>query len=229
MKIWGRLGIAALIVALVPIAAAAKGPKVAVMDFDFGTVHRWWDNDYDVGKGISDMLVDELVNDGTYSVYERKMLDKVLAEQDFSNSDRADSATAAKIGKMAGLQAMITGSVTTFGFEDKETKVGGGGWGGGKFGIGSFGKKEGKAIVQITARIVDVNTGEILGSAKGRGESKRSGLLLGGVGGGGSGAGASLDMGSSNFQETILGEATNAAVMQVKDQLIKFAPRVGAK
>lgn len=219
--------LALALLVLAPIAAQAKGPRVAVMDFEYGTVHRWWTNDYDVGKGIADLLVDELVNDGSFSIYERKMLDKLLAEQDFSNSDRADVASAAKIGKMAGLQAIITGSITTFGFEDKETKVGGGGWGGGKFGIGSFGKKEGKAIVQVTARLIDVNTGEILGSAKGRGESKRSGLLLGGVGGGGAGGGGELDIGSSNFQETILGEATNAAVAQLKDGIVKFAARVG--
>ncbi|MEW6365448.1 MAG: CsgG/HfaB family protein [Acidobacteriota bacterium] len=226
MRVFRVFGIVALAAMLLPALSYAKGPKVAVMDFDYGTVQRWWSNDYDVGKGISDLLVDELVNDGTYSVYERKILDKLLAEQDFSNSDRADSATAVKLGKMAGVQAMITGSITTFGFDSKNIGVSGGGWGGGGFGIGSVGTKKDKAVVQITARLIDVKTGEILGSAKAKGESKRSGLLLGGVGGGGAGGGATLDIGSSNFQETILGEATNAAVTQLKDQLIKFASRV---
>ena len=44
--------------------------------------------DIDVGQGISDMLVTALVNDGTYSVIEREMLDRILDEQDFANSGR---------------------------------------------------------------------------------------------------------------------------------------------
>jgi hypothetical protein len=46
--------------------------------------------DVDIGKGISDLLVTYLVKDGSYSVIERKALDKILAEQNFSNSDRAN-------------------------------------------------------------------------------------------------------------------------------------------
>ena len=45
---------------------------VAVMDFDFGTVHYHWWGDYDIGKGMADQVVDELVNDGSYRVIERK-------------------------------------------------------------------------------------------------------------------------------------------------------------
>ena len=58
------------------------------------------------------MLVDRLVNDGTYSVIERKALDKLIAEQNFSNSDRADPSSAAKIGKLLGVNAIIIGSIT---------------------------------------------------------------------------------------------------------------------
>src|SRR4029077_388049 len=87
--------------ATAPAPAAAAGPKkrVAVMNFDYGTVKttvaQIFGSDQDVGKGISDLLVQKLVQDGKYSVIERNALDKILAEQNFSNSDRADSATAA--------------------------------------------------------------------------------------------------------------------------------------
>ena len=72
------------------------------------------------------MLVDKLVADGAYSVIERKALDKILAEQNFSNSDRADPSTAAKIGTVLGVDAIIIGSITQFGRDDKSTDVGGG-------------------------------------------------------------------------------------------------------
>ena len=52
----------------------------------------------DVGKGIADLLVTDLVKDGTFSIIERKALDKVMAEQNFSNSNRADPTSAAKLG-----------------------------------------------------------------------------------------------------------------------------------
>ena len=90
--------------------------------------------DVDIGKGIADLLVTDLVKDGTYSVIERKALDKILAEQNFSNSDRANPNSAAKIGKILGVDAIVVGSITQFGNDNQNTKVGGGGGGWGGYG-----------------------------------------------------------------------------------------------
>jgi curli biogenesis system outer membrane secretion channel CsgG len=225
------------VAALVPALLCAQDRKrVAVMNFDYGTVSAslsqiYGSTNVDIGKGIADMLVDRLVNDGTYSVIERKALDKILAEQNFSNSDRADPTSAAKIGKLLGVNAIIVGSITQFGRDDKSTNIGGGGFGGfgSKYGIGGVGKKEAKAVVEITARMVDVNTGEILASAPGKGESARSGTsLLGAGGGGGAGGAAAYDMSSKNFGATILGEATNKAVTEVAMKLDGAAAKLPA-
>ena len=118
-------------------------PTVALLDFDFGTVQQWWSGNWDIGKGISDMIVDELVNDGSFRVIERKRLDAILAEQNFSNSERADpsAATVAKLGKVLGVKYLIVGSITKFGMEQKKQGIGGGGWGGGGFGIGKIGRE----------------------------------------------------------------------------------------
>ncbi|HEY3928420.1 MAG TPA: CsgG/HfaB family protein [Candidatus Koribacter sp.] len=203
---------------------AAPGPtvrkkRVAIMSFDYGTVmtsvQAVFGSNQDVGKGISDLLVTKLVNDGDYSVIERAMLDKILAEQNFSNSDRADSNSAAKIGRILGVDAIITGSITQFGRDDHNTTIGGGGVAAvtGRYGFGGISKKEAKAVVAVTARLIDVNTAEILASVEGTGESKRGGTSLVGAGGSGwSGGGGGLDMGSSNFGSTILGEAVHQAV-----------------
>ena len=201
--------------------AASEKKRVAILDFDFGTVQRWWSGNWDIGKGISDLLVTELVNDGTYRVIERKSLDAVLAEQNFSNSDRANTSTASKIGKVLGVNAMVVGSITQFGTEKKKFGIGGFGGKIGGFGGGKVGKEEGKAVVAIDARLIDINTGEILAAARGKGESSRSGLLLGGAGGGGGGfGGGGIQMSSSDFRESILGEATTAAVEAVAQKLI---------
>jgi len=219
-------GVVFLMFALVPAGWAQNKKRVAVLDFDYATVRSSvaavFGSDTDVGKGIADLMVTRLVNDGVYSVIERKALDKVIGEQNFSNSDRANPDTAAKIGRVLGVDAIIVGSITQFGRDDKSLGVGGGALGGvtGRFGLGGVGKRQAKAVVGINARMVNTETGEILAVAEGKGESKRSGLLLGGAGGsyGGAGGGA-VDMSSHNFADTILGEAVGQAVSDVAKQL----------
>jgi curli biogenesis system outer membrane secretion channel CsgG len=211
-----------------PVMAQSKRPTVAILDLDYGTIDNWWGSNYDVGKGVADLIVDGLVEDGSYRVIERKRLDALLAEQNFSNSDRADPSAAkvAKLGKALGVKYLLVGSITKFGTENKDMKVGGGGWGGGKFGVGSVGTKKGKATVALTVRVVDTSTGEIMASAKGEGVSSRSGLLLGGGGGGGAGALGGLEMGSSDFKSTTLGEATEKAVTAVVAKLVAAKDRI---
>src|SRR5258708_5423744 len=134
------------------LSQAQPKKRVAVLNFDYATVQSGvaaiFGSNQDVGKGIADLLVDKLVSDGTYSVIERKMLDKVIAEQNFSNSDRADPTSAAKIGKVLGVDAIVIGSITQFGRDDKSTTVGCGAVGGltGRFGLGGVSKKESKAV-----------------------------------------------------------------------------------
>jgi curli biogenesis system outer membrane secretion channel CsgG len=217
-----------------PQAPQGRKKRVAVFDFDYATVKTstaaLFGTDIDVGKGIADLLVKNLVTDGTYSVIERKQLDKILAEQNFSTSDRANPASAAKVGKILGLDAIIVGSITEFGNETKNRNVGGGGGGFGGFGIGGVGHKESKANVQIDARLVDIDTAEILGVAEGKGESKRtSNSLLGGGGNWHGFGGGAVDFGSSDFQQTIIGEATKAAVDQMTAGVITSAPKLQAR
>ena len=208
-------------------SAARVKKRIAVLDFEFGAVQRWWDWNWDIGKGVTDLVVDRMVNEGTYSVIERKKLNTMLAEQDFSNSERADPSTASKIGKVVGVNVIVVGSITQFGTEKKSFKIGG--VFGALPGIGAVGvgTQKGKARVAITARFIDVSSGEILASVTGKGESKRSGLILGGGGAGSGGfGGAGMSMTTSDFRDTVLGEATHAAVDDAVRQMIAFKIKV---
>jgi curli biogenesis system outer membrane secretion channel CsgG len=205
------------------------------MNFDYATVksdsQAIFGTDVDIGKGITDLLVEKLVNGGAFSVIERKALDTLVTEQNISNSDRFDANSAAKLGHLLGVDVMIMGSITQFGRDDKSTNIGGGAVGGitGRFGVGGVGKRQAKAVVGITARIVNTSTGEILSVATGKGESKRSGTTLLGAGGNSSDAGGGVvDMKSSNFANTILGEAIGQAVDSVASQLQENASKVPA-
>ncbi|MBV9610489.1 MAG: curli production assembly protein CsgG [Acidobacteria bacterium] len=227
--------VAVIVIAASLLAHAADRKKrVAVFDFDYATVHSssaaLFGSDVDVGKGMADLLVKYLVKDGTYSIIERKSLDKILAEQNFSNSDRANPASAAKIGKLLGVDAIIIGSITQFGGENKDVKIGGNGGGFGGFGLGGVGRKKSRAIVAADARIVDIDTGEILAVADGKGESQREGTsLLGGGGHWGGWGGGGVDFGSSNFQETIIGEAVTKATEQLSTGVVAGAPKLATR
>src|SRR5262247_3910353 len=87
--------------------AQPRKRRIAIMDFDYATVHSnvsaIFGSNVDIGQGIFDMLVKY----GMYSIIERKALDKILAEQNFSQSDRANPASAAKFGKLLGVDAII--------------------------------------------------------------------------------------------------------------------------
>ncbi len=82
--------------AVYPALAQQQKHRVAVLDFGYGTVmtsvQAIFGSNQDVGKGIVDLLVNQLVNDGAYRVIERAALDKILKEQKFSNSYRVNMA-----------------------------------------------------------------------------------------------------------------------------------------
>ena len=217
------LALVAALLWLAPVSAQATRPAVALLNFDYGSIQHWWSGNQDIGVGIADMFVEGLVDDGSFRVFDRAKLNTILAEQNFNAGDRVDpSAKAAVIGKMAGVKYLIAGSITKFGTEDTSKSVGGGAFGASKFGVGSVGTKSGKATVAISLRVIDTSTGEVVAVAKGEGTSKRSGLLVGGGGGGAAGGGGSIGFGSSNFHDTIIGEATEAAV---KDTVAKLLAR----
>jgi len=96
------------------------------------------------GKGVSqsetstltDRLRDEILKKGVYNVLERGLMDDVLKEQGFQQSGCVTSECAVEVGNMLGVQQMIGGS------------------------IGKVGN-----MYTVSARIIDVGTGEVLKSA----------------------------------------------------------------
>jgi curli biogenesis system outer membrane secretion channel CsgG len=219
VKLYAGLAAAVFVLGLAGVASAqtakAKRPLVAVTDFDYGTVgYHWW-GDYDIGKGMADQVMNELVEDGTFRVIERKKLDTVLAEQDFAHSDRADPGAAklAKLGKVLGVRYIITGSITKFGGEQK-------GQGGSLKGI-HVGLGKAKTEVTLTARLVDATTGEVVMAAKGEGVSKKGG----GMSFGKSGLGG-FGQNTTDFKESAIGEAQEAAAKALVAQIIAKKDRL---
>lgn len=190
-----------------PVFGAATPYKIAVLPFDDGSIKdRWWGGNWDVGKGISDELVTELLQTGKFRLIEREQIDKVLNEQNFGTSGRVDTGSAAKIGKILGVQYLVMGRVTEFSF--KSTEVGGISL---KKGIG-LGLKSTKANVAIDARLVDTGSAEIISSVTGKGAKSTANVKV-------AYKWDAIALGSDEFRQTDLGKATRSAVASVAKQL----------
>jgi len=184
--------------------AAAQKIRIAVMPFKLGQIQRWWGWDWDPGEGISDMLVTELVNSGRFSVVERERLDEVLQEQNLAREGVVDAATAARIGKVLGVQLFVFGTVTQFSLDSKVIE------------LPVAGKvAEWRARCTLNARLVNVETSEIMAAVTGQGAESQSNVALSERWGDLSG----FTFGSSRFAEHILGKATTKAVEDVAEKI----------
>lgn len=196
--------------------------SLAIMDFDFASTgftgeQFRFDNVFGGGgpaKGMSDLITNKLVQDGSYSVIERSKIDKVLQEQNLGQSGRVDPSTAAQVGRLLGVDAVIIGTITRFNLEEHES-----GGGIGFLGIGGSKKKQ-KAIVQLTARLVSTTTGEIMAVAQGEGKSSHSGgsVSILGIGGGS----------NADKTDTLLSNAADQAVSGMVSEIVAAAPKLAA-
>ena len=176
-----------LILRLVPLALASvaawgqapQQKKVAVFDFDNAAVQGGVTSPFfqtstpNLGKAAADLLITRLVEDGRVRVIERSAIDKLLAEQNLSNTERGDPQTAAKLGKLLGVDAIILGTITRYDYAD--TMTGGGGYH--YFGGASTKTKHDIAAkVEINTRLVSPDTAEVLAASKGAGEVDKKGV-----------------------------------------------------
>ncbi|NCJ05369.1 penicillin-binding protein activator LpoB [Synechococcales cyanobacterium C] len=193
--------------------------RIAVLDFDFDSVSltgialNLYGGSNGAARGISNMLTNRLVQDGTYTLVERSRIDAILAEQNLGQSDRIEPTTAAQIGRLLGVDAVLLGSITQFHVEDQSQGVSVGRF----FGLGGRQQRQ-NATVRMTTRLVSTATGEILAVADGAGQADQ-------VSGS---ASFSFLSGSaqSDSRDRLLGEAANTAVGDIVTKLVSAAPQL---
>jgi len=217
-KNMARLLMTLLIIAMIasiPVFGQDYRYRVAVLPFDDSSIqNRWWSNSWNVGAGVADELVTELLKTNKFRLIEREQLNKILGEQDLGAQGRIDPGTAAKIGKILGVQFLIMGKVTEFATGSK---------GGGALSLkGGFAIaiKSNVAKVAIDARLVDATSAEIITSVTGRGEKKQTnvGLIANWN---------AISLGSDEFKQTNLGLALRDAVASVANQISEKAYNAG--
>jgi curli biogenesis system outer membrane secretion channel CsgG len=166
---------AALLLAVVAIpslssAASSDKPRIAVLEFKNKADNQWW---YHGGaEAAQDVFVTELVKSGKFRVVEREQLEALMQEKNLSLSGDVDPKSAVRIGKLLGVNYLLTGAVTEYG----NTDVSGGG--GGVY----AGKR--KFVAALNARLIDTSTGEVVWADEASQEEASIRVSVFGVGGG---------------------------------------------
>jgi curli biogenesis system outer membrane secretion channel CsgG len=199
--------------------------RVAVFDFDNAGVQgsvrpAFGGTDApNLGKAAADLLITKLVQEGKVIVIERNAIDKLLAEQNFSNTNRTDPVTAAKLGRILGVDAIILGTITHYDYVDKTTGGGGTSVFGGFGGSSMKTKHDINAKVQISTRLVSPDTAEVLAVSQGTGELNRKGVKV-----------DIRDMSqitmAGNANNPLMNECMDNAVAQLASQLKDVFPKL---
>jgi curli biogenesis system outer membrane secretion channel CsgG len=148
----------ALAIPLADASAQSGKLRVAVLAFENNTTtHIFGDR---LGEAAADELTTQFVKAGEFSVIERRQIQAILAEQGLGMSGAVDPATAAKVGKLLGAQLVVVGSITQFSIKQTGGAIG-------RLGVSA---SVAQAESRLDARIINVNTGEILAVAEGDGK-----------------------------------------------------------
>ena len=216
------------ILALGALSAWGQAPqkkRVAVLDFDNAAVQSGISipfiemNPPNIGKAAADLLITKLVQDGNVIVVERAAIDKLLAEQNLTNSGRTDPVTAARIGRILGVDTIILGTITHYDYVDKTTGGGGARFGG--FGGSSMKTKHDiSARVQLDTRLVSPDTAEVMAVSQGAGEVNRKGVKEDVR------DSARTNMMTGNANNPTLNECMDNAIAQLATQLEQTFPKL---
>ena len=141
-----------MLVSFSQVLSAQGKLRVAVVSFENNSTWHWWGDR--LGEAAADVFVTQLLETGKFSLIEREKVDLILREQDFGVSGAVTPQTAAKIGKMLGVDLMLTGSVSQFSVSRTGASIG-------RIG-GSV--TTGKVVLQ--SRMINTTTGEILVAAE---------------------------------------------------------------
>jgi curli biogenesis system outer membrane secretion channel CsgG len=170
---------------LAPVLSASLGaaeggssgkPRIAVLEFSNKANNQWW---FQNGAlAAQDVFVTELVKSRKFVVIEREKINAILQEKGLTLGGDIDPKSAMQIGKLLGLNYLLTGSVTEYGNTDV------GAHGSGFRGIPGFGAGKRKFVAALNARLINVSTGEIVWAEEARKEESSIKVDVGGFGGG---------------------------------------------
>jgi len=160
----------AAVVSMSAVSAQEKKPRIAVLPFD--SSHISSAHAHLATSVVNGMFETQLVKTGKFTVIERKRIEAVLSEQGLGLSGAVDPTTAVKVGKILGVELILTGDVTQLGVR----KAGGGG--------GMFGGSKTTMEGSLDVRLISTETAQIVFADVSHNEDSNYKVKVFGVGGG---------------------------------------------
>ena len=190
-----------------PPAAAYDGPKKTVSVDQFQAVEST--GGAVTADGMTTMLTNALVKDGRFIVVERPALAGVQSEQVLAQSGAITAETAARSGQLIGAGAIVRGVVTKFQAAASGSALNIGGL---PIGLGSFlgagaGLKSQTAMMEISLRLIDTTTGQVISTSTAQGSVSSTGVDVTMVN-----PNTGLSAGGGTFQTTPIGQAGEQAI-----------------
>ena len=229
-----RTLVAALAVALLTLPAAAgakeskedkaKKPRIAILDFPAASggwsCSGWNQSEHRMSNVLRDLFTTEIseASRNKVRIVERERLKDLRGELSFEQSGEVDGATAQKLGKLLGVRYMVSGKISRFACKKSEAASG---WGVGALvgkltGSGTAGAVAGsvhtakmKFSGRIDVRLIDVESGEILGTFKDEEETADSSVKV-------AGGGTQVD-----YDEELVNKVYEPIVQRIAPKIVK--------
>ncbi len=126
---------------LLPCTVVADFQKTKIAVLDFQLQGKGYKTP-DMGKIVAEWFITAFVNEGRFDVIERGLLTKIQKEQNINMTGTVDSNIATQLGKRLGVKVIISGSIMRF-----------------------------QDIIEINARIIDVESASIISAESIKGSS----------------------------------------------------------
>lgn len=145
-------------------------PTVAVMQFGNKAITSQGLRRYDFDSA-SEYAIYQLLASGWFDLVDYEQLSNIAKMHEINMSGLVDQSTAVQLGKFAGAQFVVVGNVT--GLTSKESGLD---YQHGR--SGGLGVDVRTVIANVAIRIVDIETGRIVGAGLGKGESASSNVEI---------------------------------------------------
>lgn len=180
-----------------------QGAKVAVMDFGTHPYAVTIDiNILNAGKAAHEYILQRLFESQKMNIMDKDLFEAQLASENLNTTGLIHHDTAQRIGKILGVDYIIYGNVNDVTLSEIGTQVG----------IGGVNVCTVKS--HIIARVMNVETGEIITAAKGEGKSKSSFVKVKG------GEILTVEIGRTKVTQDSVHNALQQAAFQTVDVLI---------
>lgn len=143
------------LVAVFALCGLNARPTIAVSDFGVS-------GDTTLNLVIPNIITENLINSGQFDFYEREQLNAILREQGLQESGMIDPDTAVSLGKLSGIDYILTGEVLDFGREVRS--------------FSGYGVRTDTVFYRLEAvvRVLDTETGRIVFTKTERAEERQN-------------------------------------------------------